>query len=100
MVTFPIHDSPNLIITTLDLTGNKIQEISESNVERFSYLKTLILKNNILKEYPASVGKLKELNNLQLGGNNISSLDSMRFPHSLSHINLEKNSISDLPENI
>eukprot|EP00092_Neocalanus_flemingeri_P067756 GFUD01082743.1.p1 GENE.GFUD01082743.1~~GFUD01082743.1.p1 ORF type:complete len:212 (+),score=46.46 GFUD01082743.1:190-825(+) len=82
-------------IKTLDVSGNRIQEIPERTFEKFKNLQDLILKNNLLEKIPQACLTIKKLRNLQLGSNNISSMDvgTLPFPPSLTNLGLEKNKI-------
>jgi len=82
-------------IKTLDLSGNKIQEIPDGTFDKFHNLQDLILKNNQMDRIPLACLAIKNLRNLQLGSNNIKVVDKVttRFPPSLTNLGLEKNMI-------
>merc|ERR1712106_1127089 len=68
-----VPDDPmGVDIKTLDVSGNRIQEIPERTFEKFKHLQDLILKNNLLEKIPQACLTIKNLRNLQLGSNNIS----------------------------
>jgi len=94
-----VPDDPmGVDIKTLDASGNIIHEIPERTFEKFKNLQNLFLKNNLLEKIPPACLTIKDLKNLQLGGNNISSIDigTLHFPTSLTTLGLERNKIEQL----
>lgn len=91
-----VPDDPmGVDIKTLDVSENKIQEIPDGTFDKYKNLQDLILKNNLLERIPPACLSIKNLKNLQLGSNNISSIDVgiLPFPPSLTNLGLEKNKI-------
>jgi len=98
-----VPDNPmGVDIKTLDVSGNKIQEIPEGTFDKYINLQDLILKNNLLEKIPPACLLIKNLRNLQLGSNNISRLDvgTLQSVPSLTNLGLEKNKIELLSGDI
>jgi len=83
-------------LTELDLSNNKLKELSD--ITELFNLTTLSLKGNQMALFPISVSKITSLTNLELGHNEISEIpSSIRQLTNLHHLNLLHNKLSSIP---
>ncbi|MGK7895834.1 MAG: COR domain-containing protein [Xenococcus sp. (in: cyanobacteria)] len=87
-------------ITTLDLSGNKINELPEC-ISNLSNLKQLYLSENQLTSLPESIGNLSNLSKLKLSENQLTRLPkSIGNFSNLRRLYLSRNQLTSLPESI
>ncbi|XP_012267039.2 chaoptin-like [Athalia rosae] len=90
-----ITDLPNCFknfksLVWLNLDNNNIQVIDEASLP--PHIQTLSINNNLIKEFPASIGALEDLTWLYLKGNDMKSLV-------LPHISSSKLELIDVSDN-
>lgn len=87
-------------ITDLDLAENLISVVHDNAFRSFRGLRILSLSRNRLQSVPAAVRNQPTLGELDLGGNNITSLSCRDFTNltRLRQLSLHRNSISALNE--
>lgn len=87
-------------LNKLDLSNNLLKEIPES-INRLRNLAFLSLRSNHLKKIPDSIGDLKNLKILDLSSNDIDQLPfSLGTISSLQILNLERNKLKTIPNSL
>ncbi|KAF9918896.1 cysteinyl-tRNA synthetase [Linnemannia zychae] len=88
-------------LTYLDLSSNKLSNLSPVLFENLRSLETLKLDHNRISSIPATISLLKHLRSLTASNNNISSLpESIGQMESLIELDVHSNSLSELPVSI
>jgi Leucine-rich repeat (LRR) protein len=79
----------------LDLSYNKLNRLPE--LSKFTSIKSLNLKSNLLRSLPESIGKLKSLENLNLRNNYLTNLpNSITMISSLNSLDLHGNKMNSI----
>ncbi|KAF9152209.1 cysteinyl-tRNA synthetase [Linnemannia schmuckeri] len=88
-------------LTFLDVSSNKLSNLTSTLFDHLRSLETLKLDNNSISSIPSTVGSLKFLRTLSLANNNISSLpDEIAQLESLIVLDVHGNSLGELPPSI
>lgn len=87
-------------VRTLDLTNNKINEVTPE-INRLVNMQRLVLAGNLIKSLPTTIGVLQSLKVLILDGNRITNLpDELGSLYRLEKLSVIGNSLTCLPKNI
>ncbi|KAF8955539.1 cysteinyl-tRNA synthetase, partial [Entomortierella lignicola] len=85
----------------LDLSSNKLSNLTPGFFEHLVCLETLRLDNNSISSIPSTVCALKRLKILSVANNSLSSLpDEIAQLESLTELDVHSNSIGELPSSI
>ena len=89
----PDHIFADLCVNTIDLSTNDIEFISYASFSGINHLKTLILSKNKLESIGELLNSLNtsDLAELYLSSNQIIRLNGVKFPSSLTLLDLSKN---------
>ena len=88
-------------LTFLDVSSNKLSNLTPTLFDHLRSLETLKLDNNSINSIPSNIGSLKLLRTLSLANNNISSLpDEIAKLESLIELDVHGNSLGELPSSI
>lgn len=81
-------------VKILDLSSNKIKNLK--GISQFTNLRVLKLDNNIIKNIPALIKKLTNLEELSIANNHLKNLENLDTLPNLKFLNLESNLIRDI----
>ncbi|KAF8948304.1 cysteinyl-tRNA synthetase [Haplosporangium gracile] len=88
-------------LTFLDVSSNKLSNLTSTLFDHLRSLETLKLDNNSISSIPSTIGSLKFLRTLSLANNNISSLpDEIAQLECLIELDVHGNSLGELPPSI
>ncbi|KAG0373514.1 cysteinyl-tRNA synthetase [Mortierella sp. AD032] len=88
-------------LTFLDVSSNKLSNLTPTLFDHLRSLVTLKFDNNSINSIPSNIGSLKHLRTLSLANNNISSLpDEIVHLESLIELDVHGNSLGELPSSI
>ncbi|CAL9083868.1 unnamed protein product [Musa textilis] len=87
-------------VRTLDLTNNKINEVTPE-ISRLVNMQRLVLADNLIESFPTTIGVLRSLKVLILDGNRVTDLpDELGSLYRLERLSITGNSLTCLPKNI
>ncbi|URD95100.1 LRR repeats and ubiquitin-like domain-containing protein [Musa troglodytarum] len=87
-------------VRTLDLTNNKINEVTPE-ISRLVNMQRLVLADNLIESLPTTIGVLRSLKVLILDGNRVTDLpDELGSLYRLERLSITGNSLTCLPKNI
>ncbi|KAJ8485412.1 hypothetical protein OPV22_017897 [Ensete ventricosum] len=87
-------------VRTLDLTNNKINEVTQE-ISRLVNMQRLVLADNLIESLPTTIGVLRCLKVLILDGNRVTNLpDELGSLYRLERLSITGNSLICLPKNI